>query len=419
MIAPTGKRTTCSGWRAWLGAAAGSAILLPAVTLLRYDGRSAVIAASIGGGVSLVSSLALMRLRCSRRLAAVGLALVAVSAWLLAQISFPPTAWLIAAHLGAGIGMVVGKHLWVRRADRPAGFVAGTAVLLVLGFLAGAQAAALWAVLLVAGAAVASLRPASGIREPVASSTGRAIRPGATLGLILALAVSLGLSTAWVGASTPRAGWFGSAVSDGPGSNDRVALTFDDGPNATYSLEIRDILDRYGVKGTFFTVGKALDARPDLSRALLDDGQLLGDHSYHHDSTSWLDPRYREIPETQSAFARDLGVCPAFFRPPHGTHTPFMAHVAHERGMTMVTWDDSAGDWATTDGQLVAQRVLARVHPGSIILLHDSIDGNVNADRSVMLQALPLILEGLRARGLQPVRLDELLGKPGYLDHCS
>ena len=67
---------------------------------------------------------------------------------------------------------------------------------------------------------------------------------------------------------------------------------------------MRDILDAHGVKGTFFTVGKALDARPDITRALYDDGQLLGNHSYHHDYWRWLDPRYPELGRTQDAFER-------------------------------------------------------------------------------------------------------------------
>ena len=62
--------------------------------------------------------------------------------------------------------------------------------------------------------------------------------------------------------------------------------------------------------------------------------------------------------------------------------------------------------------------MLRRVRPGSIILLHDGLDGNVTADRSVIVAALPRILDGLAKRGLQPVRLDELLGGPAYLDHC-
>jgi peptidoglycan/xylan/chitin deacetylase (PgdA/CDA1 family) len=95
-----------------------------------------------------------------------------------------------------------------------------------------------------------------------------------------------------------------------------------------------------------------------------------------------------------------------------------MAKAVSDEGMTMVTWDDSAGDWATDDAALVAKRILDKVQPGSIILLHDGIDGNIGADRSVILQALPLILDGLEERGLKPVRLDELLRQPGYLEDC-
>ena len=57
--------------------------------------------------------------------------------------------------------------------------------------------------------------------------------------------------------------------------------------------------------------GKAIDARPEIARALFDDGQLLGNHSYHHDYWRWLDPRYPELDRTQDAFRRQLGVCPA------------------------------------------------------------------------------------------------------------
>jgi hypothetical protein len=86
--------------------------------------------------------------------------------------------------------------------------------------------------------------------------------------------------------------------------------------------------------------------------------------------------------------------------------------------MTMVTWDVSAGDWSTHDPAKIAQAVLSRVRSGSIIDLHDGLDGRVNVDRTVLLRAMPLILDGLAARGLHPVRLDVLLGRPGYLAHC-
>ena len=197
-----------------------------------------------------------------------------------------------------------------------------------------------------------------------------------------------------------------------------VALTFDDGPNDQATLAIAHILDRYGVKGTFFTVGKALDERPDISRALLADGQLLGNHSYHHDQWRWLDPRYPELQRTQDAFRRDLGVCPALYRPPHGQHTPFMSWVLSTHHMKLIMWDVSADDWATDDAATVAHRVLSRVQPGSIIDLHDGLDGHVTADRSVLVRALPMIMQGLAARGLHAVTLDKLLGVQGYLEPC-
>ena len=151
---------------------------------------------------------------------------------------------------------------------------------------------------------------------------------------------------------------------------------------------------------------------------MIADGQLVGNHSYHHDEWRWLDPRYPELARAQRVIYQDAGVCPAFYRPPHGQHTPFMSWVLHRNDVTMIGWDVSAGDWATDDPQVIADRVLSKVRRGSIIDLHDGLDGKVDANRSVLVRAMPLILDGLAARDLQPVRLDQLLGRSGYTDHC-
>lgn len=223
----------------------------------------------------------------------------------------------------------------------------------------------------------------------------------------------------WIGANSPSETWLGPIVSHGDPRRPFVAITFDDGPNVHETLVVAHILDSFGVKGTFFTVGKALDKRPDISRALLADGQLLGNHSYHHDQWRWLDPRYPELERTQASFRKQLGVCPTFYRPPHGQHTPFMSYQLARKHMTMVGWDDSAGDFATTNARAVARRILEEVKPGSIIDLHDGLDGDLTADRSVLTVALPIILRGLQAKGLHAERLDKLLGISGYgARHC-
>jgi peptidoglycan-N-acetylglucosamine deacetylase len=330
---------------------------------------------------------------------------VALAAAVLLDVSAPGfITVLLGALAGAGTGLAAPRP-WRPVAAVGAGAAAGVASVVVLRVLAGTGPALVLAVLATVLAALTTLatapgRPTRGWVVPVAA---------------LVAAVAL---LAWTGANDPQLTWFGATISHGPVAGNRVAITFDDGPDDTATLKVREVLDRYGVKATFFLVGKALDARPDLAKALLDDGMLLGAHSYHHDQWRWLDPRYPELQRSIDTFKRRLGVCPRYYRPPHGQRTPFMSLLLHRRDMRSVTWDVSAGDWATDDAALIAARVLRDVHPGAVILLHDGLDGDVHADRTVIVEALPLILDGLRQRGLHPVRVDELVGEPAYVDSC-
>jgi peptidoglycan/xylan/chitin deacetylase (PgdA/CDA1 family) len=264
---------------------------------------------------------------------------------------------------------------------------------------------AILAAFLGAGLALLFGRGAGGDQE----SRGRA----RTTGVVLLVAlVGFGL---YVGAETPGSHWFGGGITRGPTNHGEVALTFDDGPNLTATLPIMRILDAAHVKGTFFEVGKAIDAEPQITRELYQHGQLLGNHSYHHDQWRWLDPRYPELQRTQAAFQRAIGTCPAFYRPPHGDRTPFIAHAVNDHHMRIIMWNDSSGDWSLTNPRTIARRIVRGARPGSIILLHDGLDGNPTVDRSVLVRALPLILDGLRAKHLDAVGLDKLIGGPAYI----
>jgi peptidoglycan/xylan/chitin deacetylase (PgdA/CDA1 family) len=242
-------------------------------------------------------------------------------------------------------------------------------------------------------------------------ATHRALRRIAATVLVVAV-VGFG---AYVGAETPTAHWFGGGITHGSTRANAVALTFDDGPNVSSTLRIMKILDAAHVKGTFFEVGKAIDAEPAITRALYEHGHLLGNHSYEHDQWRWLDPRYPELERTQQAFRRAIGICPAYYRPPHGDRTPFIAHVVSDHHMRIVMWNVSAGDWNAKSASTVARKVVRRAKPGSIILLHDGLDGIPSTDRTVLVRALPLILRGLREKHLDPVGLDELIGGPAYV----
>jgi len=452
--APVTGRKRPDGPRA---AAAGAALALvaPLAFLVGHSvdvgsGRTVELAAALAALVAAV--VIARRIIAGPGLTVLGVVVVVSAAWLVPQRPDPASTVILAGLFGVGLGLA---HPGGRRGAMAEG--SGLVVALVALVLAVALRAAGWgtALLVLAVALVAAgglLRPdrarkcsrakeggvgappglgtrpraAQFMRRPsrggrgwgpaqVAeasgeSAAGRRVRRLRVVSVGLFVVVVVGGYVGYLGGSTVDAAWFGGGVTHGDRHRGEVALTFDDGPNPTASLQVARILDEHDTKGTFFQVGKAIAARPDLVRRLHDDGQLLGNHSYTHDSWAWLDPWYREMGQTDRAFDRAIGRCPTFYRPPHGQRTPFVRHVADNHRERMVLWDVSAQDWVTKDPRLIARRILAGVRPGSIILLHDGLDGDVSVDRSVLVRALPLILDGLEAKGLKPVRLDQLIG---------
>jgi peptidoglycan/xylan/chitin deacetylase (PgdA/CDA1 family) len=333
---------------------------------------------------------------------------VVTGCFLLVSASYPGSGFVVAALLGAGLGPLLPRNRGTARTWAPSA-ISSAAALAVFRWQGSSGAAALAFAMLTLGAAGLRLATTRGVATPVR-------RRGYA---ITAATAALGaFAIFWVGSTAPAVTWFGALKSHGPRDVNEVAITFDDGPDPPYTLEIADILERYDARGTFFEVGKAVVQRPDVTKALIARGHVVGNHSYNHGAFSYLDPRYPELEQTQHAFRDNVGICPAIFRPPHGTHTPFMSHIVTDAGMTLATWDVSARDWVETDPDRLARDILAKVRPGSVILLHDGIDGKIGADRSVVTAALPKILEGLREKGLKPVTLDRLLGVPAVLPEC-
>jgi peptidoglycan/xylan/chitin deacetylase (PgdA/CDA1 family) len=391
---------------------ATSALALPAV-LPATETRAFSWFALAGLAMVLAAATAWWIARRVRRpgilLAVLGGSLVTIVGWALPQGAVSFITVLLGMGLGAGVGIAGGGVQALQDRAGAVGAAVGVVALAVLVAVDGTQGTA-WAGLLDGAAiVVAALLARSAPRERAR----RSVRWTAAAAALLTVGGAM-----WIGANSPTETWFGSQVSHGPRDKNEVAITFDDGPNDPYTLELARILDEHDAKGTFFTVGKAVRERPDIVQQLRDDGHLLGSHSYHHDSWRWLDPRYPELDRAQRVLRRHADVCPKYYRAPHGQHTPFMVRVLDDHGMTMVGWDVSAGDWKTRDARQVARTVLDETAPGSIIVLHDGLDGDITADRSVLVRALPSILDGLERRGLKPVRLDTLLDERGYGDHC-
>ncbi len=238
------------------------------------------------------------------------------------------------------------------------------------------------------------------------------------IGLPLFLVAGLlGLGYYW--AISPSSQVYGSIATHGPRQEKLVALTFDDGPNPPWTNQIVDVLAQYDVKATFFVVGANAEAAPEVVRTLVQEGHLVGNHSYEHRKRdALLELRYGELSKAEASIAKAAGVCPALFRAPNGFHTPWQLHEIASEGMRTVGWDVQPADWENPTPETIVKRVLDGVKPGSIVLLHDGSDTNQGVDRSATLNALPGIIQGLRDEGYRFVRLDELLSVQPYLSSC-
>jgi peptidoglycan/xylan/chitin deacetylase (PgdA/CDA1 family) len=213
--------------------------------------------------------------------------------------------------------------------------------------------------------------------------------------------------------SIPTLQLFGPALLHGPRAGNRVALTFDDGPCATYTGQILDILRRHKVKATFFVCGQNVERSPELLQRVQAEGHTIGNHGYSHPYPYFRSRAFfaREIDLTQEAIEKVTGERPKFFRPPFGARWLGLHPVLKQRGLRLVNWSDTGYDWKL-NAEGIVRETLKTLGPGSIILLHDgrNVCPPETVDRSSTVKALPAILEGAMQAGFTFVTLDELLG---------
>jgi peptidoglycan/xylan/chitin deacetylase (PgdA/CDA1 family) len=203
----------------------------------------------------------------------------------------------------------------------------------------------------------------------------------------------------------------------------RIALTFDDGPTAGTTERVLDALgDAGGAKATFFVVGTNAEREPGLLRRIHDEGHLIGNHTYHHSHYGMMRtlPWWkRQIRQTDDLIESIIGVRPALFRPPMGVKTWHTTRAARELGHTIVTWSRRAMDGFPTRSDKIVGR-FGDAADGEILLLHDGIEPHSpHRNREATIGAVRPLIESLRGRGLEPVRLDELLELAGYQSRAA
>ncbi|MER5771867.1 polysaccharide deacetylase family protein [Streptomyces sp. NPDC001985] len=197
----------------------------------------------------------------------------------------------------------------------------------------------------------------------------------------------------------------GRCFRHGPRDRREIALTFDDGPDPVHTREVLGILERYGVRATFFCVGLHVNALPDEVRRITDAGHSLGNHTWSHPFLPDLTAaQFRlQIERTSEAFERAVGITPDLFRPPYGARTPESLAELAAGGPALALWDVDSWDWARQGPEKITRTVLDHAQPGSMILMHDG-----GGDRRQSVQALPAVIEGLLERDLRFVPAGEL-----------
>jgi peptidoglycan/xylan/chitin deacetylase (PgdA/CDA1 family) len=201
-------------------------------------------------------------------------------------------------------------------------------------------------------------------------------------------------------------------------TNDFVAaLTFDDGPHPVYTPCVLRILETHGAKATFFMVGEAARKYPGIVRMVVRAGHVIGNHSWNHFNFTEIGSRLHRLKQLWACARATAPYCRRLFRPPYGGINDRVLLDTLFFRYKVIMWSASAQDWVPQGSDEIAAKMIGRIAPGSIFLLHDAIYRShlreALWDREPMLDGLEKALSALE-RKFHFVTVPDLLraGRP-------
>jgi len=203
-------------------------------------------------------------------------------------------------------------------------------------------------------------------------------------------------------ASLRGRGMNSSVMFHGDPSSDESALTFDDAPHPLFAPLLLDTLRRGGVKATFFCIGRNAEAYPYFVRDMARAGHEIGNHTYDHVRLPLLTPDEArdELLKANTVLEPLSKQKIRYFRPPGGEYSLDSLKTTREAGMVTAFWTDDPGDFTNPGTAVLRERLLAKLRPGGIVLLHDNVlETNL---------ILPAFLNEARRSGIQLVPMKEL-----------
>ena len=193
---------------------------------------------------------------------------------------------------------------------------------------------------------------------------------------------------------------FNSVHVDGP----YIAMTFDDGPSATLTPKLLDLLAAHHIKATFFVIGENVAEYPEIVARAAREGHEIASHSWSHPNLAKMSQESvrSQLQRTDDAIKSATGKSPTLLRPPYGSITEREKRWIHDEfGYDIILWDVDPLDWKRPGPAVVRNRILKETRPGSIVLSHDIHPGTI--------EAMPSTFDELEAKGFKFVTVSELL----------
>jgi peptidoglycan-N-acetylglucosamine deacetylase len=184
-----------------------------------------------------------------------------------------------------------------------------------------------------------------------------------------------------------------------------IALTFDDGPHATLTPKLLDLLASRHIKVTFFVLGECVEQNPQVLQRAAREGHEIANHSWSHPQLNRMsdDGVRSQLKRTDDLINSLIGVRPTLFRPPYGALTSRQKRwIPEEFGYKIILWDVDPLDWKEPGPAAVASRILKNTRAGSIVLSHDIHRGTI--------EAMPATIDQLLAKNFKFVTVSELIG---------
>lgn len=211
----------------------------------------------------------------------------------------------------------------------------------------------------------------------------------------------------------PRFGFFLPVISRGISNKNAVALTFDDGPDPLVTPHVLQLLLKHRIKATFFVTGQRAAEHPELIKEILRHGHAVGNHSYIHDNLLMFRRTKTiagEIASAQNVLS-NFGIVPLAFRPPVGITGPRLRPALLDSDLVIVNFSCRACDGGNRWINNLSKKILRRVRPGDIVVLHD-VRPTEQFDLAYWLKEIDLVVSGLKDKGLAVLPLDEIIGRP-------